>query len=559
MKSGALLVLLLCASAAAAPRKRPAAKRRAPVQSVSPSPSSQGSGQVTFLTASAAYLDRGSADGLTSGAGMTVTRSGRSVGRCTISALAERFATCTGQGLKVGDRISVARAEPPLPPSAPPPLPDEAELEERNKILSSQPLPQVDFVSSAGLLNSGTRLASVALSQTSWVNAASTQGPYQVQRIDVGVYDVHLWRGLHASVDLSVLNFSRRPPNFRSPLTGTPVLQVRQLELSWRPTTIPIVAQLGRTWTRFTPGLLIVDGAQAGWRSADDTVQLGAYGGLLPDPVSLGLSLNRWTVGAYAMARFESGKGALGSLLQVEAHLGYAVRALVPGRLELGAALHAWLSRTFDVHLQLLLAAAPGFVDGVRLDLGWRPAPTVRIFAGGRYQGTVAAEPIPLGVTLPGQRALHADAGAVVELLPWLWLGATAGLAHDLTSVLTQARFGPELTLPRLFGGAASLTVGYQEELGWLRGRTAWLQLTVVPISRLRILTRGSWFHQQLDAGSAGLAGQEVGASLVADVAITSWLWLRGTAMGRLQPTPTDADLQAPLGGSGMIQIGGQL
>ena len=116
-----------------------------------------------------------------------------------------------------------------------------------------------------------------------------------------------------------------------------------------------------------------------------------------------------------------------------------------------------------------------------------------------------------------------------------------------------------ELTLPRLFGQSTSLTLGYQEELGGLRGRTAWLQLTVVPITRLRILARGSWFHQQLALHDEGIAGHELGAALMIDLAINRWLWLRLTALGHGQagvPTFSGGD---PLGGMVMGQLGGQL
>ena len=108
-------------------------------------------------------------------------------------------------------------------------------------------------------------------------------------------------------------------------------------------------------------------------------------------------------------------------------------------------------------------------------------------------------------------------------------------------------------------GTSTSLTVGYQEELGWLRGRTAWLQLTVVPISRLRILARGSWFHQQLSLGDEGIAGHELGAALMVDLAVNRWLWFRLTALGHGQAGVATLSGGDPLGGMVMGQLGGQL
>ena len=554
-----LIALLLGGAALARPKKAVRAKRtRAPATLPS-----EGPGQVTFTTATTAYLNRGTVDGVAVGSGLVVTRGGRLVGRCTVSAASEKWSICNVQGLQVGDRVAVVRALP-KPPAAPPTPADPAELEARRQKLEAEEVPLVDFAgASGGLLGRGTRLASIAVSHTTWLNLASPEGPYHTQRIDLGAYDIPIWRGIHGSADLTVLNFSQRPAGFQSPLRGSPVVLVRQLELSYHSPQLPLTARLGRTWTRYTPGLLMVDGAQAGWRNRDESVQVGAYGGMLPDPVSLGVSSRRWTVGGFVMARLESGKGPRASLLQLEAHAGYAVRALVPGRLEIGVAVHARLTPSFDAHQQVELGAlsaqALGLVDGARLDFGWRPAEVLRVYAAGRYRGTSASDTLEVGATLPGQRALHADLGVTLELSPGLWIGALAGTAIDFTSRLNQTRFGPELTFPQLFGQAGSLTVSYQEEIGWLRGRTAWLQATVIPVNRLRILARGSWFQEQRVTGNEGLASHELGASLVVDLTINRWMWIRISGMGRgLVGVPTYTGGE-PISGTFLGQLGGQL
>ena len=197
-------------------------------------------------------------------------------------------------------------------------------------------------------------------------------------------------------------------------------------------------------------------------------------------------------------------------------------------------------------------------VDTVALEFGWHPVETFRINAGGRYQGALGIDAPELGVTLPGERTLHADLAATLELTPWLWIAASGGSSLDFTSALNQTRFGPEVTLPRLFGPAVSLTLGYQEEVGWLRGRTGWLQMTVTPITRLRILARGSWFHQQDVEGNQGIASQELGGALTVDLAITRWLWVRLSGLGHSQ-VATSVGRGGALGGTVMGQLGGQL
>ncbi len=576
MRTAVLIALVLGGTSLAAKPKRVAAPRRpAPVASPLTLPS-QGPGSVTFVTTTTVYLDRGTADGLAVGNGLTVTRAGRLVGRCTVATVSEKWSTCNAQGLQIGDRITTVRALA-APPLAPAPVATAAELQARRQVVEAEALPLVDFAGgSSGLLGGGgTRLASLALSHSTFVNLAAPDGPFHTQRVDVGVYDVPIWRGLHGSADLSVINFSRRPSlaggpalyggDFESPVRGSTVLLVRQLEISYHSAELPLVARVGRTWTRHTPGLLMLDGAQAGWRNKDDSFEVGAYGGLLPDPVLLGVSTQRVGVGAFLMARFESGKGTAAKLLQLEARAGYAVRPLTGGKIEIALAAHTWVNRNFDAHLQLELGllgnastVAPGFLDAARLDFGWRPVDALRIFAGGRYQGQQAIDTLELGVTLPGQRALHADLGVTVELSDALWIGASAGTAIEFSNGLNQTRLGPEVTLPHLFGKAISLGVGYQEELGWLRGRSAWLQLTVTPVSRLRILARGNWFQEQALRDNLGLSGHEVGAALMVDLAITRWLWVRVATLGHSQVAAV-AGGGGPTGATVMGQLGGQL
>jgi len=560
LRAAALIAVLIASAGLAKPR--PAARvPRARTTSVKPDPvvaSPQGPGRVTFATATTAYVDRGTADGVKIGAGLTVTRAGRLVGRCTITAASDRWATCAVEGMKAGDKVAIDRvAEKPAAVLAA--VPDAEALRAQREALEAQPLAVVEFGRGAGgLLSADRRLAAVAISHTSWFDFTAARRPFDVQRVDVGVYDVQIWRGLHASADLTVLNYSRRPGDHRTVQGGT-VLLVRQLELSFHTPSVPWIAQVGRTWTRHTPGLLMVDGAQAAWRNANSSLEVGAYGGLLPEPVGLGVTTRRWGAGAYAYGRITSGS----SVVQLEGRAGWASAASVPGRLELAGAVDAWLTRTFDAHLSfelgLLAATAVGFVDAARLDFGWRPSERVRVFASGRYQGTVASDVLELGVAAPGgHRAVRGEAGATVELAPPLWLAVSGGLADDLSTGLLQASFGPELTLPRLLP-ATALTLGYREELGWLRGRSGWAQATVTPGSRLRVLLRGGWFQQQSEPGDEGLAGHEVSGALMVDLSITRWLWLRGTVAGRGQLGSADRGDGAPANLNAMIQAGGQL
>ena len=84
---------------------------------------------------------------------------------------------------------------------------------------------------------------------------------------------------------------------------------------------------------------------------------------------------------------------------------------------------------------------------------------------------------------------------------------------------------GPELGVPRLFGAVGGLTLGYQESLGWLGGRTIYAQSALHFGERWRVLAHVAL---ALDRDSAlGEYRGELGGYLHLGVALTSWLDLR--------------------------------
>lgn len=550
-----LACVLLPLAATAAPKKRVRTPRTRPA-SKPQVVISTGPGKVKFVTADKAYLDRGLVDGVAVGQELKVMRGNRASNTCKVDSVADHFATCVGTGMAVGDRIAVLRAPPGPPPGPPEALPSEQELSRRQRLLEASDLEPVAHEGESDL-RVKPRFA-LAVSQTSYSNMASGAGPFQQQRVDAAVYDVEIWKGLRVSADLSVLNFSRRPAETRTVWQQTPTLLVRQLELGFRRADVPFSAAVGRTWLRYAPGLLVVDGAQASFRTKGEGVETGVYGGFLPDASRIVFASSQWTAGAFFMGRATLGEGEGATLLQAEARVGYASKTNLGNRLEASVAGHLYRGATLDVHLAGEFgvgdAQAPGAVDAARLDVGWRPSERLRVVGGARYRGQSPSGVVEVGFLSPGQRAVHADGAVVYELTPRVWLGLQGGAAIDMTATLTQARVGPEVTFPLLFGKAGGLSVGYMEELGWLRARHAYVQLALTAFGRLRIVNRTSWFHQQLTDTSGGLAGHEAGTTLGVDIRFARWLWVRSTVSGRLQ-----LDNPSQVAGLVSVQLGGQL
>jgi hypothetical protein len=285
---------------------------------------------------------------------------------------------------------------------------------------------------------------------------------------------------------------------------------------------------------------------------------VGVYGGLLPDAVTLVPTTSQGTAGAFFLGRTAVGQGAHETLLQAEARVGYASKVGLGSRLEVALAGHVYRGNALDLHLAAEVgvgdAQAPAAMDAARLDLGWRPTQRLRFVGGARYRGQSPSGVVELGLVSPGQRALHGDLAVVYEVLPTLWLGVQGGAATDFAIGLTQARAGPEVMFPSLFGRAGGLSVGYMEEFGWLRARHAYVQLSVMALGRVRLLNRTSWFNQQASTGTQGLAGNEAGTTLSVEVRFVRWLWMRVGLSGRMQ-------LEDPSRTAGLVsvQLGGQL
>jgi hypothetical protein len=132
----------------------------------------------------------------------------------------------------------------------------------------------------------------------------------------------------------------------------------------------------------------------------------------------------------------------------------------------------------------------------------------------------------------------HADLAVAVDPTRWLTISAAGGHDRDVTVEVERNWFGPEVTLPRLFGGRASVGAGWHEETGWLGGRDVFLQLAGQPTSWLRLLTRASYFR---DTQAGALPSDEGGLFLNGIADLTHWLSLRVSVLARMSLRRSDA------------------
>ncbi len=535
------MTLLVAGLAEAAPTRLKARESAAAAQ-----------GQVRYISSTLAYLDRGSVDGVTVGRELAFTRGGRKVATCVVETVTDHFCACVTDQLRRGDRFAVTRK--PVVAVEAPTLAELRVLARRRATLEGTERSLVDFDARASAV--AWHGASVTFTEQVFANMAGTGGPFDARRLDAALLEVELVKGLRASADLSVFSAGERSVPYRSPWVSAAQVQLRRLELSYRADGVPVQAALGRLWLRSAPGLLVLDGAQASLR-AGDGLEIGAYGGLLPDGASLAINPGQVAAGAFASLRSTSGKGEEATVGLGAVRAGYAVRPLVGARFEVAFDGHLYRGRNLDAHVSTELAyggaqQAPGGLEAARVDVGYRPSEQLRLIADLRYRGATPAGVVELGLVSPGLRALHGDVTAAWVPRSWLAASLTAGLATDFDGGLTQARVGPELAFPELFGRWGGVSLAYAEELGWLRGRTASGQVSVMLPSGGRVISRTTWFQQEM--GDA--LESDLGESVSLEVRPTPWLWTRLSVSGRMAlDMSADASRTA---GVASLQVGGQ-
>jgi len=163
------------------------------------------------------------------------------------------------------------------------------------------------------------------------------------------------------------------------------------------------------------------------------------------------------------------------------------------------------------------------------------PLDRLSLQADGRYQSGAAGGFSDAAMVVVG-RSFRASADATFDLLPSLSLSLRGGGARQVGAAVSQLYVGPVVTWSP---GDLGLQLGYLEELGWLRGRSASLGVWVSFARRVRLQARGGWFEQQNTAAASGFAGRDFGASVLLDADLTSWLSLRVSALGRTSPQST--------------------
>jgi hypothetical protein len=529
----AILLALALAAPPASPLERP---QPVPVRT-------PGLGRVVQATKVRAYLDVGAENGLAVGEVLSLRRGEQAAGHCTVETVGPTHATCTGAAAKPGDTFRLGPpAVPPAKAVVLPPLLDDQELARRAAAVEAAPQPLVVFKPAPGavaLAPPRATVAEVALGGAVWNSTGF--GPWEVATLDAAVHGASIGP-LSLDLDLSAERWISHTGDVFRPKEDTR-LYVWQAQLGWAPPAGGLAISAGRILPWTVPGATVMDGAMAGWRQPG--WEAGVFGGLVPRPDTLNPGSDRATGGGYWAVDKRWGKDLVfrdeGRVAWVRSpELGSRVELETAASVHSGAALDLYGSARFGAGGKL---QAPGYLDQGRLELGVRPAARISLSGGFEYGGLAVPWLVEPPVTTD-TRNRRGDLSATLDL-GRLRVVVLGGGSSDAASGVQRTWGGGELQLPRLFTPRLDLSLGYLEELGWLKGRSAWVQAVAKPWEALRLIARASWSHETL----LGVDQDEESLSLSAVAELSRHLGLRFTALGTAAFSPTVGDAGAvPLG-----------
>ncbi len=282
-------------------------------------------GRVVGLAADAVYLDHGGRDGLTVGSQILISRDpgDTATQTLTVSRIADHFAAAgpvpSAGAIAVGAQWSLvgtidsgpeALTKTPVPPE---PLPDPELLAARWKEALAAPQPLIAFQGEPRAQTRAPRGVRIHAAALSYPTNVSASGSYQGGRLDLrSAGGIFRPTGVAYRIDLDLAGWAQRSDFSRLRPSADPYLLVRDLAMEIAPPGGAFRATAGRFRAAQSFAGPMIDGFAASLlrESTADAVappasrpppsEIGVYGGLLPDPLTLRPDSKRTALGAFA-------------------------------------------------------------------------------------------------------------------------------------------------------------------------------------------------------------------------------------------------------------------
>lgn len=287
-------------SVAATPTARPAPPSpppvaRQPIVAAAPVParsapapvgSSARGAQVTFVSSSSAYVNAGKAEGLAEGSRVDVVRRGRSVAELKVSFLSTHQAAC--QIVSVTDSVVVGDSVRYVPVALP--------ADSAAAIAAQLARPSVRPAAQRSRPNPGRLRGRVGLSfltvqqrDSFGGRLSQPSGDFRLNGVGIGGSPIGL------SIDVRSRRSVKSPPG--SPTTTTDQTRIYQAVVFWQAPGSPLRFTTGRQYAPGIASVGLLDGAAAELNGA--RMDFGLFGGMQPEPASLGFASEIGQLGGY--------------------------------------------------------------------------------------------------------------------------------------------------------------------------------------------------------------------------------------------------------------------
>jgi hypothetical protein len=496
-------------------------------------------GVVTDVTAKRVYFNQGSEDGVVVGMKVMLSRRGKGA-MCQVDAVGPTTSTCITQSMATpGQRVvlpgSARAAKKKVAKKRTPWKRLKAErLEKRRARLLAASFSKVAFKGDGkrrlALAPSG---AQARFEHRSMGTFSGDQGTFHRESIFLsGFANDVLLDGLQASVRAEGRGLPNQPNPRRFRPDDPLQLYVDEVRLGYAPTQGGFGVEAGRIHPRDVVGVPLLDGASGGLRFLDDGLRVGAFGGLVPDPVREIPRSNHWTAGSFLAGSHRMNR-------QVALHHQSRISLSGSGQGDLwpdfqtrvfgdwGRALQA----SGGVRMSVMRDAggAPFSLDGADVNAASTLLPGWRVDTGYRYQGA----PVWDANFLLGEafaRSHRGNLGLVVDALPWVVMGLGTGGSWVATDVLWHAFGNAHVGVKPPGSQRPVVGLDFQEDFGAFSGRMlgAFGNVDVLPWIR--------WHHRATYYGtfSEGAAINSVGYTTRFEVPFQSWWGLSGGLHTRL-------------------------
>lgn len=282
-------------------------------------------GELEHITANALYLDSGRLAGLSEGANIDIVRDRRIIASLRVDQLADHYASVLIPSGTAVVATDVWRLSDPVEADASNDLPvggdgstlrdtdqeiDPTDLAAKWAAASVRPWRKAQYEGSRAAEDASPSSTRAFLRATSAVQSWSSSTATTNQRIGPGAqirFDSAAWKNLRFELETDAIVWASEPKGERVEPTGSAFLLLRRLSAVY--TAGSLVARLGRSRPLAAPGARLQDGVVLTWRPlgagkrVDRGVNVGVYGGAVPESGDLQPTGAREVLGAYARLR----------------------------------------------------------------------------------------------------------------------------------------------------------------------------------------------------------------------------------------------------------------